>query len=202
MPSYPEYLEDLMDLLKTMPGVGRRAAERMALAMLNWAPEKLQTFGTLIHDLPERVGFCPECGGIAQAGERCGICSVSGRDRSTICVVEEPQQIFSIEKSGLYRGLYHVLGGRLSPINGMNGENLNLESLLRRTAEGSGVQEVILALSSDVEGRATMIYVAELLQKNPVKVSQPALGLPAGGNLSYADGATIRAALSGRHEVN
>ena len=108
----------------------------------------------------------------------------------------------SIEKSGLYRGLYHVLGGRLSPINGMNGENLNLESLLRRTAEGSGVQEVILALSSDVEGRATMLYVAELLQKNPVKVSQPALGLPAGGNLSYADGATIRAALSGRHEVN
>ena len=117
-------------------------------------------------------------------------------------MVEEPQQIFAIEKSGLYRGLYHVLGGRLSPINGINGEQLNLPSLLRRTAEGKGVREVILALSSDVEGRATTIYVAELLKQNPVKVSQPALGLPAGGNLSYADGATIRAALSGRHEVN
>ena len=202
MSAYPEYLEDLMDLLKSMPGVGRRAAERMALAMLHWAPEKIQTFGTMIHDLPERVGFCPECGSLALAGERCSICTAPERDQSTICVVEEPQQIFAIEKSGLYRGLYHVLGGRLSPINGINGEQLNLPSLLRRTAEGKGVREVILALSSDVEGRATTIYVAELLKQNPVKVSQPALGLPAGGNLSYADGATIRAALSGRHEVN
>jgi len=145
---------------------------------------------------PKWLGRCPECGNIAPAGMSCAVCSDPTRDRSTICVVEESPQLFAIEKGGGYRGLYHVLGGKLSPLDGENGENLALEPLLQRTAGGSGVVEVILALGSDVEGRATAVYVAELLKQNPVRVSQPARGLPAGADLSYADGATIRAAFA------
>ena len=197
---YPPLLEDLIAALKTLPGVGRRGAERLALAMLKWPPEKLQSLSEMIGGLFAGIGRCSECGAIAPAGELCAVCGAPGRDRSVLCVVEEPQQIFAIEKSGIYRGLYHVLGGRLSPLDGKNGENLSTEALLARAGSGE-CREVILALSADVEGRATAIYLAELLRKTAVRVSQPALGLPAGSNLSYADAATIGAALTGRREL-
>ena len=195
---YPEALEEVIALLKRFPGVGRRSAERMAMALLKWDEEQIRSLGDAVRAIPDRIGRCPECGNIAPAGMSCAVCSDPTRDRSTICVVEEPPQLFAIEKGGGYRGLYHVLGGKLSPLDGENGENLALEPLLQRTAGGSGVVEVILALGSDVEGRATAVYVAELLKQNPVRISQPARGLPAGADLSYADGATIRAAFAKR----
>ena len=195
---YPEALEEVIALLKRFPGVGRRSAERMALAMLKWETDQIRALGEAVRDIPERIGRGPDCGGVAAAGERCAVCADPTRDRSTICVVEESPQVFAIEKGGGYRGLYHVLGGRLSPLDGEIGENLSTGALLHRTAAGSGVREVILALGSDVEGRATAVYVADLLKANPVSISQPAQGLPAGADLSYADGATIRAAFAGR----
>ncbi len=198
--SYPEEIAGLMDILKTLPGVGRRGAERMALAVLKWSPEKQIALGNLLTSLPEKTGECPVCGAISSAGMLCPVCREPGRDQSLLCVVEEPQQIFSIEKSGFYRGMYHVLGGRLSPLDMQNGENLTTDKLLQR-ASGGSVKEIILALSSDVEGRATAVYLTGLLKDCGVRISRPAQGLPAGASLSYADAATIQAALSGRSAV-
>ena len=196
---YPADLEKLMDLLKTLPGIGRRAAERTALAMLRWDAEKRQSLGTLIAGLGDRVGFCPECGAIADREQLCPACADPLRDRSLLCVVEEPQQIFAIEKAG-FRGLYHVLGGRLSPLAGGNGENLSTGTLIKR-ASREECREVILALGADVEGRATAIFLAGLLRPCGVKVTRPALGLPAGAGIGYADAATITAAFDGRRDL-
>ena len=146
------------------------------------------------------MSACPECGALADAGELCAVCRQPQRDAALVCVVETMAQMFAIEASGNFRGRYHVLGGRISPMDAENGSGLSLPRLLERARSGA-VREVILALSSDVEGRATAIYIAELLRETPVRITQPALGLPAGANLSYADGATITAALSGRTEV-
>ncbi len=198
--NYPDQLEELISVLKTLPGVGRRGAERIALAILKWPSEKQCAAGNLISSLPEKIGSCPDCGAVTGVGEKCFVCSASNRDHSLLCVVEEPQQVFTIEKSGFFRGLYHVLGGRLSPLDMENGENLSTGKLLERVNEGT-FKEVILALSSDVEGRATAVYLTELLKSSGVKISRPAQGLPAGANLAYADAATIQAALLGRQEM-
>ena len=199
-PQYPESLTQLMELLRTLPGIGRRAAERAALSILRWDAEKQETLGDLIRNLDNTVGFCPECGAISAKDTLCQVCSDLTRDRSILCVVEEPQQIFSIEKSGIYRGLYHVLGGRLSPLSGGNGEDLSTGTLLKRAAQPE-CKEVILALGADVEGRATAIFLAGLLKDCDVKITRPALGLPAGAGIGYADAATISAAFDGRRDV-
>lgn len=197
---YPESLEQLMELLRTLPGIGRRAAERAALSILKWDPEKQETLGKLIAGLDQTVGFCPECGAISAKESLCTFCNDATRDHGMICVVEEPQQIFAIEKSGIYRGLYHVLGGRLSPLSGGNGEDLSTGGLLRR-ASREECKEIILALGADVEGRATAIFLAGLLKDCQVKITRPALGLPAGAGIGYADAATISAAFDGRRDV-
>ena len=197
---YPEAMESLIAALKQLPGIGRRGAERLALSLLEWEPEKLEFLGTLLGTRPQTVGTCPECGALADAGQLCAVCREPQRDPGIVCVVETMAQMFAIESSGNFRGRYHVLGGRISPMEAETGAGLNLPRLLERARSGS-VREVILALSSDVEGRATAVYIAGLLRELPVRVTQPALGLPAGANLSYADGATITAALSGRTEV-
>lgn len=194
---YPAAVESLIDALRQLPGIGRRGAERLALAMLEWESERQRQLGELVAQLSETVSECPECGALADAGELCAVCRRSDRDPSQICVVETMAQLLAIEASGNYRGRYHVLGGRLSPLDSENGSGLRLPQLLARANSGT-VREVILALSSDVEGRATAIYLAELLRAAPVRVTRPALGLPAGANLSYADAATIAAALDGR----
>lgn len=200
MMHYPEPVEALIAALKQLPGIGRRGAERLALSLLNWEPEKLVFLGRLLGSLPETVGHCPVCGALAEAGALCPVCDCPNRDGGIVCVVETMAQMCAIELSGNFRGRYHVLGGRISPMDAENGSGLNLPKLLERARSGE-VREVILALSSDVEGRATAIYIADLLKDSPVRVTQPALGLPAGANLSYADGATIAAALTGRTEV-
>ncbi len=197
---FPDALEELIELLQKLPGIGRRGGARMALTLLRWQEDRLRALGDVLSNLHRKVGYCPECGALADKGEKCRICRMPGRDRSLLCVVEEPQQIFAIEQSGRYRGLYHVLGGKLSPLENRNGEDLSTDLLKARVASGQ-FREVILALSADVEGRATAIYVGEMLKPLGVVISQPALGLPAGANLSYADAATISAALDGRREI-
>ena len=198
--SYPERIEALIGELKQLPGVGRRGAERMALALLDRSGAELEALGELIASLPRTVGPCPRCGAFSEAGELCQICSDPERDRKVLCVVENMPQLFAVEASGHYRGRYLVLGGKLSPLDSENGEGLNLALLSNIIKEGE-VQEVILALSSDVEGRATAVFLADLLAGYGLKISRPALGLPAGANLSFADAATIGAALRGRVDV-
>ena len=195
--SYPEILEELMSSLRQLPGVGRRAAERMALAMLEWDQEELRSLGKIVSDLPEKVTRCPECAGLAENGQLCPVCRDHSRDNTTLCVVETMSQMLAVESGGHYRGRYLVLGGRISPLDGEDGSGLNFGLLERKLREGV-IREVILALSSDVEGRATAAFLAEELKKFQVRVSRPASGLPAGANLSYADGATIAAAFDGR----
>lgn len=197
---YPEAIEELIEYFRQLPGIGRRGAERLALALLDWEPDRQRLFGLAVAKLPERIGTCPECGAIAPAGETCAICADSRRDSSLLCVVENMPQLFAVEKGNTYRGRYLVLGGRLSPLDGEDGSSLNLE-LLHKRASGGEVKEIILALSPDVEGRATAAYLAELLAGLPVKLTRPALGLPAGSNLSFADSATISAAFSGRTDL-
>jgi len=197
---YPEAIEELIEYFRQLPGIGRRGAERLALALLDWEPDRQRLFGLAVAKLPERIGTCPECGAIAPAGETCAICADSRRDSSLLCVVENMPQLFAVEKGNTYRGRYLVLGGRLSPLDGEDGSSLNLE-LLHKRASGGEVKEIILALSPDVEGRATAAYLAELLADLPVKLTRPALGLPAGSNLSFADSATISAAFSGRTDL-
>lgn len=194
---YPEALRTLMEYFRRLPGIGRRGAERMVSAMLEWPPEELAALGISLHDLHSRIGKCPRCGSWAEQGKLCRICADPRRDASTLCVVETMAQLVAVESSGKYSGQYLVLGGRISPLDDETGEGLNLKSLRELAASGK-ISEVILALSSDVEGRATAVFLSELLSEFPVKVTRPALGLPAGANLSYADAATIGAALAGR----
>ena len=195
--SYPETLEELMSALRRLPGVGRRAAERLALALLGWEKEELHQLGDLISTLPEKVTHCPQCAGLAENNALCSICSDPSREHATLCVVETVSQMLAVESGGHFKGRYLVLGGRISPLEGEDGSGLNF-ALLEQILRKGEVREVILALSSDVEGRATAAFLAEQLKQFQVRVSRPASGLPAGANLSYADGATIAAAFDGR----
>lgn len=195
--AYPDSLKLLMEALKSFPGVGPRSAERMAFAMLKWPDEKLESVGNLIAGLSKSIVACRVCGNIADPSGECVYCADRSRDASLICVVEEVPQIAGIERGGFFRGLYHVLGGRLAPLEGKHVEDLNVDSLMERVDVG-GVTEVILALSQDVEGRATAHYIAELLKSKGVRISRLASGIPVGADLSYADSATIAAALNGR----
>lgn len=195
--SYPETLDVLMTALRRLPGVGRRAAERLGLALLEWEEEELHELGKLISELPQKVTRCPQCAGLAENNGLCAVCSNSNRDRTTLCVVETMSQMLAIESGGHFKGRYLVLGGRISPLDGEDGSGLNFDLLEKILRQGE-VREVILALSSDVEGRATAAFLAEQLKQFQVRISRPASGLPAGANISYADGATIAAAFDGR----
>ncbi len=196
--AYPEAMEELMELLRGLPGVGRRSAERIAMRMYQWDESKLKIFGELLCSLKDRVGTCPECGGMsAGKGCPCAICSSPRRDRTALCVVEEFSQMRTIESGGVFHGVYHVLGGRLAPLEGKLPDSLSIAPLLEKVRSGV-VREVILALSPDVEGQATAVYLADLVKDFPVSVTRLAQGLPAGSDLAYADAATVAAALTGR----
>lgn len=194
---FPETITDLIALLKTLPGVGGRSAVRMAFAILKWKPEKQQSLGNLIAELNERISHCPDCWNISDKERKCRFCADLSRDQTSICVVEEVTQIPSLEASALFKGLYHVLGGRIAPLEGKGAKELNIDSLLKRV-EKNNVREVILALGQDVEGQATAIYISEILKGRNIKVTRLARGLPAGSDIAYADAATIAAALNGR----
>jgi len=194
---YPDALKELMEYFRRLPGIGRRGAERLVSSLLEWPPEETAELGRSLCDLHTRIGKCPSCGSWAENGETCRICADRRRDRSVLCVVETMAQLAAVESSGKYFGRYLVLGGRISPLDDETGEGLNLDMLREQVGRGD-IAEVILALSSDVEGRATAVFLSELLSEFPVKITRPAQGLPAGANLSYADAATIGAALAGR----
>ena len=198
---YPQALEDLMELLRGLPGVGRRSAERMAMHFFAWDKSRLETLSEVLANLKEKVGKCSICGNLADVRENgtviCPICASPARDPEILCVVEDTPQIRSIEAAGVFRGVYHVLGGRIAPLEGKGVESITADELEKRLENGS-FKELIFALSPDVEGQATAVYLANRLRKFGLKTSRLAQGLPAGSDLSYADPATIAAALSGR----
>ena len=200
MSQYPDSVERLIEFFRQFRGVGRRGAERYVLSVLDWKSDRIREFGRILQELPDKVGRCPECGALAEAGSRCEICSDMRRDRSILCIVESFSQLQSIENSHVFRGIYHVLGGKISPLDDEYGENLNLKTLPSRIAD-NGIKEIIIALGADVEGRATELFIADMLKDMPIKITRLSQGIPAGANIAFADAATIGAALKNRMEL-
>ncbi len=196
MEKYPEPLEQLIQELKKLPSVGRVTAERLAFYLLNQEPEEVQRLSEALLQVKERIHPCAECFNYAQE-KLCPVCNDPKRDRSIICVVSHPQELLKLERTDGYHGLYHVLGGLLSPVNDVHPEDLRIEELLQRLRRG-GVREVILALDPVVEGEATGMYLARAIKPLSIKVSQIAHGVPMGRDLEFADEITLNRALQGR----
>jgi len=193
---YPVSLRELVAQLKRMPGIGPRSAERIALWMVGARNARPGEIAAAITGVTESVRPCPRCGFFA-TGPLCEICAEEGRTSNVICVVEQATDILPLERTGAFKGLYHALGGRISPLDHVSPEDLRIDALLQRVRNEQPA-EVILALSSDVEGEATANYIAGLLREFPVQVTRIAQGLPAGGGLEHADELTLSRALSGR----
>jgi recombination protein RecR len=194
---YPLPVLELVTALKQLPGIGTRGAERMALWMLQGHMGEAEAIARTIGQAAEHVTPCPVCGFFSTAGEPCSACRDEERDSRLICVVEQATDVIPIERSSAYRGLYHCLGGKLSPLDDVEPEDLNIQSLVERVTRLPGC-EVILATGSDVEGEATATYLHHLLKELDCKISRPAQGLPAGAGLSHADTLTLMKALEGR----
>lgn len=189
--------EKLQKHLKQLPGLGYRSAERIALHLLVEKPARLGTLVEALQEAATAVRRCSRCGNLAE-GELCALCADERRDSRLVCVVEHVPDLVALERSGAYRGVYHVLHGKLSPIQGVTPEDLNLGSLLQRLEQGS-VGELILALSNDVEGEATCHYITQHLgSSSAVKVTRIGFGLPSGAGVLYADSVTLKSALEGR----
>ena len=197
---YPEQLRRLMAYLGHLPGVGPRTAERMGTAMMSWKDEELAQLGTLLSTLKENVTLCPKCGNYMERGGNCSICDDAARQEDIICVVEQVAQIIVIEKSGCFKGMYHVLGGKLSPMSGVGPDDLRIEQLRKRLDSGK-VKELLIATTPDVEGEATANYLAQLFSDSGILVSRIAAGIPVGADLAFADSATLASAISGRRKI-
>jgi recombination protein RecR len=191
-------VENLVAQLTRLPGVGSRTAHRFAFHLLRVPQEEALALAAAIEEVKERVRFCNECGNLTE-DEVCAICRDTRRDHTLICVVEHPADLISLERTHEYRGLYHVLGGSLSPIDGVEPGHLRIDELLRRV-DRNGVREVVLATNPNMTGEATAHYLAERLRER-VRVTRLASGLPVGGDLEYADEVTLGRALAGRREM-
>lgn len=200
MTSLPEPVAQLVAALGRLPGIGPRSAERLALHLVQTEPGQVRQLAEALLAARERITHCERCGALTET-QPCAVCADERRDPALLCVVERPLDILSLEKSGTFRGRYHSLGGKLSPLNGVGPEDLRIAELERRVPAES-VREVILALSSDVEGDATGHYLAKRLAAFGVRVSRIAQGLPAGSGLEFADELTLSRALEGRRELS
>jgi recombination protein RecR len=197
--SLPAPLNDLIDQLRRLPGIGTKGAQRLAFHILKTPREDAERLCDAIRGVKERVTYCSVCNNITDA-DPCVFCSGTSRDPRTICVVEEPQNVNVVEKTGGFKGTYHVLMGVLSPLHGVGPDDLKIKGLLDRVG-ANRVEEVILATSPTVEGEATALYLARLLKPLGVKVTRIAMGIPVGSDLEYADEITMTRAMEGRREV-
>jgi recombination protein RecR len=194
----PAPLARLVAELSRLPGIGQRTAQRLAFHILRAPDEEAEALATSIREVKEKVGLCERCFNLAE-GPLCRICSDAGRDETTICVVEEPADVIPIERTHEYRGLYHVLGGALSPIDGIDADDLKIAELLSRV-EAGGVEEVVIATNPTTTGEATALHIAEMLGGR-VSVTRLASGLPVGADLEHADEVTLGKALAGRRSM-
>ena len=191
-------VDNLVAQLSRLPGVGTRTAQRLAFHLLQVPKDEAGALARSIDEVKERVRFCRECGNLTEE-ELCAICVDARRDHSLVCVVEQPVDLVSLERTHEFRGLYHVLGGALSPLDGVEPEHLRIDELLRRV-ERNGIEEVVLATNPNMTGEATAAYLADRL-RGRVRVTRLASGLPVGGDLEYADEVTLGRALAGRREM-
>lgn len=198
--NYPKSFQKLVDMLKLLPGVGEKTAERYAFSLLNLDKEKTDDFSDAIRNIKENLTTCPICGGLSEANE-CLVCSDESRDKSIICVVENQKNVFIFEKTGIFKTKYHVLGGLISPMDGINPEDLSINKLMDRIKEEK-IKEVILALRPGVEGNTTSLYIRKLLSGIPVRVTQIAQGVPIGADMEYLDNLTLELALENRSEIS
>ena len=193
MDVYPDCLKELISQFSTLPGIGKKTAERLSIYMLNANKDKIKDFSSSLDNLKDSIEICKICFCFIE-NDICHICDDVNRDSTLICVVKEPTDIFLIEKSG-FKGKYHVLGGVLSPLDGIGPDELNIGSLVNRADSNS---EIVLALNPSIEGDTTCLYISKLLADNDVKITRLARGIPVGGELEYTDDATLLRAMEGR----
>jgi recombination protein RecR len=194
-------IEDLVAELAKLPGIGRKTAQRLTFHLLKEPKAVAVRLADAIHRVMDDVRVCGTCGNLSDT-DPCAICADPRRDAALLCVVEEPGDLTAIERAGQFRGRYHVLGGRLSPLDGVGPEALQIDRLVARVSNGAGVREVIVATNPSMEGEVTATYLQQVLRASGVKVTRIARGLPVGGDLEYADGVTIAQALQARREMS
>lgn len=199
MAEYIESLERLAEQFARLEGIGKKSAMRMAFSVLEMSADDVEAFAKALIDAKEKIHFCPVCQNLTDR-DRCPVCDDAQRDKSTICVVSDPKTLLAMEKVREYRGVYHVLHGVISPMNGVTPDKLKIKELLARVGEG-GVEEIIVATDPTVEGEATALYLAKLLRPLGVRVTRLAYGVPVGADLEYADEVTLCRALEGRRDV-
>jgi len=197
---YPSSVKNLIDSFKYLPGIGEKTAERLAFSMLSFDKEMLSNFSNAIVDVRDKIGTCAICNNISD-GEKCSICSNISRNSDTVFVVEKAKDVFLFERLGIYNGSYHVLGGVISPIDGVGPDDIFISSLIQRI-ENNNVKEVILALKPSIEGETTMQYIIKLLNSYNVSVSKLATGVPIGTDIEYIDSLTLEMALEQRKSVS
>ena len=197
---YPETLTNLIECYKKLPGIGEKTAERMAISTLEMDDEVIELFSESLKNIKTKITRCKKCNNLAE-GDFCEICKMPNRDETTICVVEEPKNVVLFEKVGSYKGLYHVLDGLISPLEGIEPSDLNISNLIKRIEE-ENINEVILAVKPSVEGETTSLYITKLLEKLPVKVSKIAHGIPIGVDMEYIDALTLELAIEDRTKLS
>ena len=196
----PTAVTDLIDELKRLPGIGQKTAERLSFFLMRGKVEQAKKLASAIQNLKDKIVLCSTCHGITEA-DPCDICSDTTRDHSQICVVEEPHDVYVMENMGYFKGVYHVLMGVISPLDGIGPDDLNIEGLKEKVSQ-SGIKEVILATNPDMEGESTAVYISKVLKPfSEVKVTRIARGLPVGSDIEYADSVTLLKSLEGRMEM-
>ena len=198
--NYPPSLQSVVDELGRFPGVGPKSAQRIAFWLMRQPTEDVERLSVALHDMKEKLSFCERCCNIAESGGLCPICTDTRRDQSIICVVEDPRDVVAVERSAAFHGTYHVLHGVLNPLEGITPERLRIKELVARLH--GEVSEVILCLNPTVESEATTLYLTKLLQVPGLRFSQPASGLPVGGDLEFTDDLTLGRAIEGRRTLS
>jgi recombination protein RecR len=197
--NYPKTIKSLIDSYKKLPGVGEKSAERLALATLDLDKEVLKTFSSAIIDAQDKVKRCDTCNGLSE-NNLCEICANESRDQKVVCVVEEVKNVFSLEKIGSYQGVYHVLDGLISPLDGINPEDINIEKLIKRVEKDS-ISEIIIAIKPSIEGETTALYLKKRLEGMDVIISKIAYGIPIGADMDYIDSLTLERAIEDRKNI-
>lgn len=198
---FPKSLEELIDCFKLLPGIGEKNAERLSFAVLKFSDENAEKFSTAISNVKTKIVKCERCNNLTEDSKLCLVCADDTRDSSTICVVENTKDLILFEKSNAFKGKYHVLEGLISPLEGINPEDIKINQLINRIKE-EDIKEVILALNMSMEGETTSLYITKLLEGTDVSVTKIAAGIPVGADMEYLDALTIQRALEGRNKVS
>ena len=198
--NYPKTILNLIESFKKLPGIGEKTAERLALSTLNMDDDTIEIFSNSLKEVKNKIKKCEKCGSYTEE-EICDICKSETRDHSTMCVVEESKNVIQFEKVGTFNGVYHVLGGLISPLDGVNPENINLNTLKKRIKE-ENIKEVILAIKPSIEGETTVLYISKMLEDENIKITKIAHGIPMGADIDYIDPLTLEIAMEDRTTIS